>query len=65
MRRTGIRGAVATPLCKSLSNWEVAEMYQEYRRGVSAAELRRRYGLNNTSFKRIITRFEELGRRVT
>lgn len=54
-----------TPLCKSLSNWEVAEMYQEYKRGVSAAELRRRYGLNNTSFKRIITRFEELGRRLS
>lgn len=40
-------------------------MYQEYARGVSARTLRQRYGLSNTSFKRIITRFEELGRRLS
>ena len=65
MRRTGIRGTVATPLCKSLSNWEVAELYQDYKRGVKVSVLKQRYRLNSTSLRRVITRFEELGRRVT
>ena len=65
MRRPRLRGAVTAPLCRSLSNWEVAELYQDYKRGVKVSVLKQRYRLNSTSLRRVITRFEELGRRLS
>lgn len=45
-------------ISEKLSDWEVAEMYIAYRRGVPKRELSERYGISGSTLNDTIRRFE-------
>ena len=49
-------------LCKSLSDWEVVEMYVSYKRGATLKSLSGTYGLSCSRIHELVRKVEDVAR---
>ena len=51
-------------VCDKLGNWEVMELYGQYRSGVTLGELARRYNMSGSTVRETVRRVEERARKM-